>query len=252
MWIDFPAPSQIPQLRQLWKIAFGDEDAFLDLFFQHAFSCQRCRCVLEEDRIAAVLYWFDCSLENRKIAYIYAVATHPDFRNQGLCRKLMADTHAILAQQGYSGAVLVPQKESLRTMYAGMGYRDCGGLNRFECTAGNRQLPVRTVGAEEFAALRRTLLPAGGVVQEGENLPFLASQLQFYAGPDFLLTAYAEEDVLHGIELLGDSAAAPGILAALGFSRGTFRTPGAELPFAMFHPLEETCPAPGYFGFAFD
>ena len=171
MWIDFPTPNQISQLRQLWKIAFGDEDAFLDLFFQHAFSCQRCRCVLAEDRIAAVLYWFDCNLENRKIAYIYAVATHPDFRNQGLCRKLMADTHAILSQLGYSGAVLVPQKESLRTMYAGMGYRDCGGLNHFECTAENRQLPVRTVDIEEFASLRRALLPADGVVQEGENLP---------------------------------------------------------------------------------
>ena len=251
MWIDHPASGQIPQLRQLWKIAFGDEDAFLDLFFQHAYAPDRCRCVRMDDRIAAVLYWFDCSLENKKFAYIYAVATHPDFRNQGLCRKLMADTHQILSGRGYAGVVLVPQKESLRAMYAGMGYRDCGGLNLFDCTAENRQLPVRTIGAEEFAVLRRTFLPAGGIVQEGENLPFLASQLQFYAGPDFLLTAYAEKDVLHGIELLGDSSVAPGILASLGFQKGTFRTPGHS-PFAMFHPLEETCPVPGYFGFAFD
>ena len=252
MWIDYPASGHIPQLRQLWKIAFGDEDAFLDLFFRHAFAIDRCRCILTEDRIAAVLYWFDCSLENRKIAYIYAVATHPDFRNQGLCRKLMADTHQILADRGYAGAVLVPQKESLRQMYAGMGYRDCGGLNRFACAAENRQLPVRTIGAEEFTALRRSLLPADGVVQEGENISFLASQLQFYAGPDFLLTAYAEEDTLHGIELLGDISVASGIPAALGFSRGTFRTPGTQLPFAMFHPLADSCPVPGYFGFAFD
>ena len=252
MWIDYPASGHIPQLRQLWKTAFGDEDAFLDLFFQHAFAPDRCRCVLEDGRIAAVLYWFDCRLESKKIAYIYAVATHPDFRNRGLCRKLMADTHQILTGRGYAGAVLVPQKESLRRMYAGMGYRDCGGLNRFDCTAESRQLPVHTIGTEEFSALRRKFLPAGGVVQEGENLPFLASQLQFYTGSDFLLAAYAEEDVLHGIELLGNSSTAPGILAALGFSRGNFRTPGTQIPFAMFHPLEEACPIPGYFGFAFD
>ena len=252
MWIDYPTADHIPQLRELWKIAFGDGDAFLDLFFQHAFAYDRCRCVLEDDRIAAVLYWFDCSLEDKKIAYIYAVATHPDFRNRGLCRKLMEDTHQALSDRDYACAVLVPQKESLRTMYAGMGYRDCGGLNRFDCTAQNRQLSVRTIGMDEFAVLRRTFLPAGGVVQEGENLPFLASQMQFYAGPGFLLTAYAEEDLLHGVELLGSIDTAPGILAALGFSSGDFRTPGTQMPFAMFHPLEEACPVPGYFGFAFD
>lgn len=252
MWIDFPSVSHVPQLRQLWKIAFGDTDDFLDCFFQTAFSPDRCRCVLEDDRIAAVLYWFDCSLRQRKTAYIYAVATHPDFRNRGMCRKLMADTHALLTERGYASAVLVPQKESLRKMYAGMGYQDCGGLNTFSCAAGGTAVPVRAIGQEEFACLRRQYLPADGVVQEGENLTFLAGQLQFYAGETFLLAAYAENDTLHGIELLGDISAASGIVNALGCTRGSFRIPGNTIPFAMFHPLEENSPIPGYFGFAFD
>lgn len=252
MWTDHPSQHHMPQLRQLWKIAFGDTDDFLDSFFTAAFSPDRCRCILEEDRLAAVLYWFDCSVEGKKLAYIYAVATHPDFRGRGFCRTLMEDTHALLATRGYAGAVLVPQKEPLRKMYAGMGYRDCGGLDTITCAAGEIPVSVRTIGRTEFAALRRQFLPESSVIQEGENLDFLSQQLQFYTGSGFLLAAYAEKEMLHGMELLGSLDAAPGIVKALNCTDGSFRSPGTEHPFAMFHSLEETCPIPSYFGFAFD
>ncbi|MBR5444620.1 MAG: GNAT family N-acetyltransferase [Clostridia bacterium] len=252
MWSNYPALCHIPELRKLWKLAFGDTDAFLDSFFSTAFSADRCRCIMEADRIAAALYWFDCSVENQKTAYIYAVATHPDFRNRGLCRKLMADTHAILADRGYASAVLVPQKESLRTMYAGMGYHDAGGLDILTCGAGESPVSLRAIGTEEFARLRQQFLPERSVVQEGENLTFLSEQLQFYTGGDFLLAAYCEKETLHGIELLGNTAAAPGIVTALDCTSGHFRTPGNTVPFAMFHSLEENVTVPAYFGFAFD
>ena len=61
MIIDHPTTTQIPQLRSLWKEAFGDSDAFLDIFFQRAFSPQRCCCVTQGDAVVAALYWFDCS-----------------------------------------------------------------------------------------------------------------------------------------------------------------------------------------------
>ena len=252
MLVDHPSARHIPQLRQLWKTAFGDTDAFLDSFFRTAFSCDRCRCILEADAVAAVLYWFDCTTGGQKTAYIYAVATHPDFRNRGLCRKLMADTHALLKDRGYASAVLVPQKESLRAMYAEMGYRDCGGLDVLQCTAAEAPASLRAIGAEEFAELRRQLLPEKGVVQEGENLTFLAEQLQFYAGDGFLLAAYAENGTLHGVELLGSYPDLSGIVTALACDGGHFRTPGNTIPFAMFHPLTEQAAIPAYFGFAFD
>ena len=69
---------------------------------------------------------------------------------------------------------------------------------------------------------------------------------------DFLLAAEHDGDSLTGMELLGNAAAAPGILGALGFSRGHFRTPGTALPGAMFRPLRAGADAPGYFGLIFD
>ena len=165
---------------------------------------------------------------------------------------LMADTHTLLQARGYAGTVLVPQKESLRAMYAGMGYENCGGLDTVSCPAGGVPAPLRAVGAEEFARLRRQLLPENGVVQEGENLAFLAEQLQFYTGDGFLLAAYTENSTLHGVELLGQAAAPDSIVKALDCRQGSFRTPGTAAAFAMFHPLVEGAVRPSYFGFAFD
>lgn len=252
MKIEFPSLHHIRQQRSLWQTAFGDTDAFLDSFFRTAYAPDRCRCILIEDEIAAILYWIDCTVKDQKLAYIYAVVTHPDHRGKGLCRMLMEDTHDLLLSRGYAGAVLVPQKESLRKMYAGMGYYDIGSLTFFSCTAADAPVPLRAVGPVEFAELRRKMLPENAVIQEGEGLAFLAQQLQFYAGDSFLLAAYGENGVLSVPELLGDKTAAPGILKALNHPRGNFRIPGGNTPFAMFHPLSDSAIMPSYFGFAFD
>ena len=252
MKIDFPASRHLPQQRCIWQTAFGDTDAFLDSFFRSAYAPDRCRCVLEDDDVTAILYWIDCELQDQKLAYIYAVATHPDHRGKGLCRRLMADTHALLRSRGYAGAVLVPQQESLRKMYAGMGYQNAGSLTCFSCTASSEPVSLRAIGPDEFARLRRNMLPDTAVIQEGEGLTFLAEQLQFYAGDGLLLAAYGEQDLLSVPELLGDKSAAPGILKALGHDRGNFRTPGGNTPFAMFYPLTDSAITPSHFGFAFD
>ena len=248
---EHPAADQIPQLRQLWQLAFGDSEEFIHLFFSTAYDPRRCRLITLEGRTAAALYWFDVHCCGRKMAYIYAVATHPDFQNRGLCRRLMADTHALLAELGYTVTLLVPGEPRLREMYAKMGYQNCGGMDTISCTAAKTAVPLRPIDKEEYAALRRNYLPEGGVIQERENLSYLETFAQFYAGEDFLLTAAPDGPLLNGIELLGNTAAAPGILTTLGYASGTFRIPG-EAPFAMFRQLADNAEIPTYFGIAFD
>lgn len=252
MRIDTPSPDQIPQLLRLWKDAFGDWNGFWEQFLQTAFSPSRCRCMLDGSQIAASLCWFNTECAGQKHAYLYAVVTNPAYRGQGLCRRLMENTHVHLSGLGYAGALLVPANEGLRDMYRKMNYRDCTCITERSCEAGCAPVELRAIGPEEYARLRHRFLPEGGVIQEEENMAFLALQAEFFTGNDFLLASYAEDAILHAVELLGNDQAAPGILAALRCIRGTFRIPGKEQPFAMFHPLREDAVIPQYFGFAFD
>lgn len=236
------------QLRSLWKAAFSDDDAFLDSFFSTAYALERCRYLTENGSITAALYWLDCSSGDKEYAYLYAVATDPAHRGKGLCRRLMEQTHRELSDAGYAGTILVPGEDGLRHMYKKMGYVSFSGMDQLRCTAGN-PIPLKEVSIQEYAAARKKWLPAGGVVQEKENLAFLSRYTKLYAGESFALAAVTEGEKLMGLELLG-SADAAGITAALGCTEGCFRIPGTT-PFAMYRPL--SCPvAPSYFGLAFD
>lgn len=252
MTFDYPTAQQMSQLLSLWKTVFGDWNGFWETFLETSFAPARCRCIAEEGNITAALTWLECSCNGQKLAYIYAVVTDPAHRGKGLCRLLMEDTHELLSSEGYAAAILVPAEEGLRKMYRKMGYETCSSVSELSCTSSETPVPLRAIGPKEFAQLRKSFLPEKAVLQEGENLTFLARQAQFYTGEGFLLAAYHDADSLTAMELLGDKTAAPGILAALGCKDGTFRCPGSEKPFAMWHPLQKDAVKPDYFGFAFD
>ena len=248
---DHPGQGEIPGLRRLWKQAFGDSDEYLDLFFSVGFDPLRCLCAVDGDRVAAALYWLDGSCRGKRVAYLYAVATDNAYRGRGLCRKLTEQTHDILKTRGYSGAVLVPAEPELFEMYRKLGYRTCASVNQWEAAAGEALLPLRELTGKEYARLRRQMLPAGGVVQEGPTLELLSAMGKFYAGDRVLLTAVREEDKLWVPELLGDPKKSPGIVASLGAKLGKFRGPGDAVPFAMYCSLDEA-PPPAYLGLALD
>ena len=250
MEIRSPSDAQIPGLRKLWKQAFGDTDDFLDLFFGTAFSKERSLCALEGDTVAAAMYWLDCEYADRRVAYLYAVATDENCRGRGLCRRLTEGAHRILKERDYAGSILVPAEPGLFIMYGKMGYRTCSSVSEWKVTAGKPVL-LHPLTCAEYATARRELLPPGAVIQEGETLALLAGMGEFYSGDGVLLAAIRDGDSLWVPELLGDREKAPAIVAALGAKTGKFRGPGEEKPFAMYCPFDES-PAPTYLGFALD
>ena len=88
-------PEDIPAQRELWKLAFGDSDQYIDNFYNTYYRPDRV-VVLEEDGVVkSMTAWFDTTFVlpgqgEHRAAYLYAVATHPDCRGRGLAGKLLA------------------------------------------------------------------------------------------------------------------------------------------------------------------
>lgn len=247
---DYPKLHQIPQLRKLWKEAFGDSDVFLDAFFEYGFSPRRCRCMTERETVVSALYWFEVTYRNQRFAYLYAVATAASCRGRGLFRTLLEDTKRVLTAEGFDGILLVPESEALGRMYKKLGFECCTTVDRVEIAAGEILTDVKEIGIETYAALRRRMLPEGGVLQEGEILHFLASQYHFWTGADWLATGQIYDGKLVCQEFLGDRDAADGLVRALGVSAGVFRMEGKTMPFAYLLPLHSSCERPAYFALA--
>ena len=248
---DYPVASDIPGLRQLWKLAFGDTDAFLDIFFSIAYAPDHCRCIRENDAVSAALYWLDMDYEGQQFAYIYAVATDPSCRGRGLCRMLMEDTAAVLTAHGYDSAILVPQDEGLRRMYGGMGYLPATSIDTVFCAASD-PCPVRELTAVQYAARRKELLPKGSLIPGQAAVNFLGELARFYVGSDFLAAVSRETEHLRILEYLGNRENASALVAALGATEATLRHPGKGTAFAMYRPLTAACKKPEYYPFAFD
>lgn len=247
---EHPKEQNIPALRTLWQEAFGDTDAFLDGFFATAFSPERCLCVAEGEEVLSAAYWLDVLLPEGKGAYIYAVATAKAHRGKGLATIVLDAIRETLRQRGYAAAILVPGDRELADFYGAMGYRFFGGIREYSALAKSPGVTLRKIDAAEYGQLRRRYLRPGGVIQEGENLAFLEIYAALYAGEDFILAAYQQEDTLSVLELLGNGEKAPQILYTLGAKQGSFRMPGQET-FAMWLPLKQV-QQPTYFGLAFD
>lgn len=243
------APADRPALTKLWEQAFGDPVSFIDLFFESGFAPERSLVAEEAGSIAAMLYWFDCSLGDDRYGYIYAVATERRFQGRGIATALMEQAHRRMGELGYAGAILSPGSASLFRFYGRMGYETAGFVREAEVTAGP-PLPLRQLTAEEYAGARRTYLPENGMVQEGANLAYLSRFSRFYAGEGFLAAAAAQGSFVQ--EFLGDPALIPGLVGALGLEKALVRLPGKDQPLVMGLRFDGGAFPPVYFGFPFD
>lgn len=133
----------IPALRALWQLVFGDTDEFLDVFFELLFPDCRTAVIEEDGRIVAAAYAI--ALEN--IRYIYAVATHPDFRGKGYGEAVTC------AAAGGEPACLYPASEGLRGWYE----RRMGAVSvpMAPCRTAR---PLDEISAEEYGSARERLL----------------------------------------------------------------------------------------------
>ncbi len=242
--------AKISALRKLWQEAFFDTDEFLDSFFSTAYSRDRSIAAFIDNELAGALYFFECELNHRKIAYIYAVATVKKHRGKGVCSQLMAYTHKYLKNEGFAASILVPGNKELFSFYEKLGYKTCGYINEFEVSAIGEKVKTDKISMSEYLLEREKYLPENSVNLTTE---FLNKQFEFFKGENLIFAARQEKDRLFCGEILGNIEKAPTILSAFGFKKGVFRTCGSEKPFVMGYSLTEN-PLQNdiYFPFAFD
>ena len=160
-------PEDVPAQRELWKLAFGDSDTYLDNFYTTYYRPERVVVLEEDGAVRSMTAWFDTTLvlpgqgEHRS-AYLYAVATHPDCRGRGLAARLLAGADEYFRFLGIPAVTTVPAEPSLHDFFGANGFRECfrilgGKLSRDEIPVppSNGLHPAST---EEYSRVREELL----------------------------------------------------------------------------------------------
>lgn len=123
-------PEDVPAQRELWKLAFGDSDEYIDNFYRTYYRPERVIVLEEEGAVRSMTAWFDTSFlvpgqGEHRAAYLYAVATHPDCRGRGLAARLLAGADGYLRSLGIPAVTTVPAEPSLHTFFGTNGFREC-------------------------------------------------------------------------------------------------------------------------------
>jgi len=118
--------SMTGQLKALWKTVFGDTDEYISLFFKKRFVPSQCVAAIIGDKVAGMLFMLPFKLISGEQSfdgrYIYAVATHPDYRRRGISEAMLEFAHKKAESEGAALSALVPANAPLFDYYRKRGF----------------------------------------------------------------------------------------------------------------------------------
>lgn len=218
-------PEDIPAQRELWKLAFGDSDQYIDNFYNTYYRPERVVVLEEDGAVRSMTAWFDTTFVvpgqgEYRAAYLYAVATHPRCRGRGLAGKLLAGADGYFRSLGIPAVTTVPAEPSLHDFFGANGFRECfrilGGTLRREEIASAPSGLLRPASPEEYGRIREQLLadiphiayPAGALAYQagccalGDGGLFLGDTP---GGPVCLCAEQADDSLVIVKEYLGSA-----------------------------------------------
>lgn len=260
------APTEYRALNGLWRRCFGDTEQEITAFWRAVGDQVRVFAAWDGGKAVSMLCALSAGLVDEAgdllpAAYLYAVCTAPERRNQGLAAKLTAYAEAALRRQGVAVTTLVPANADLFRFYEKLGYAAVFYHKEYTVPAKAGPVKLTKIGADAYRSLREMQL-YGSFLSYDAPLLHLQEIMSGSAGlyraeTDKLVCCAAvqkEGDLLHIKEFLPDCPeAASALAAALHCQSAVVRTEGSGTPFGMAKALSGVClPKTAYLGLAFD
>ena len=90
-YVRYARRDDIENLKELWKLCFGDPDSFVDWFFKNRFFPDLCICMEENGKVVTAMYAYPIHVRLRQSivpsAMLCGFSTHPDYRHRGYLRQ---------------------------------------------------------------------------------------------------------------------------------------------------------------------
>ena len=255
-------PEDWPALLALWQDTFGDAPRYASHCIDTFAGEDNVLVAQNRDGVAiAQLLAVPCTLGESKGVYLYALATRPDYRAQGVMAALMEESDRLAFWRGAAFSVLIPASGPLYGYYRRHGYGNTlylWHLSVEDAPYGAAAVKVDIPTEEGLARLRQRFLPVPTVAFAGPRAALVAKDLAdadaFVAeGKNGYAVARPQNGTLYVAELAAESdGAAKGILAAalkeagcakarvtLAASSPLFAGQGSPKPAAVLKALDE-------------
>ncbi len=189
--------TDIPSLKSIWKICFGDDDEYIEFFFTNKYVDENTYVLTLDGICAAMLTVIPVKTETPAgmafdSAMLYAIATHPKYKGRGYSTELMEYTAKSLSEKKIYSLILVPAEESLFNFYAKRGYKAIFSVR--ECFYHNEDINISwkstykcdlfSVDTNEYINLRNQQLQGKFFISYGPEEISYQKKLSLLSGGD--------------------------------------------------------------------
>lgn len=172
-------PGEAAAQKALWHKAFGDDERYIDWFYDCCWQPENTLLLLEDGVLASMLSLLPTQLcfpggARADTFYVYALATDPCARKKGYGRQLLHYVDFHLRARGADCASVVPAEPGLHKFFATVGYQPGFSLRELELPKGMVSTPgsgdVRPISPGEYNAIRERLLADIPFIRYPESL----------------------------------------------------------------------------------
>lgn len=114
------------QIRWMWKTVFGDDEAYMDIYFRDKYRNSQTLAYFIGDTAVASLqmlpYNFTFCDKEIPVAYISGACTLPEHRGKGYMGRLLETAFSEMSKKDIPLSILVPQQPQLVKYYDKFGY----------------------------------------------------------------------------------------------------------------------------------
>lgn len=243
--------SDMPELIELWRMCFPEDDEFCSFFFDRMYSPSAVRVAEFNGEVAGALYVFDYTFSTGERAwYIYGVGTHTRMRGKGIAGALINSVLNEAEKAGVDLCMLVPQDEGLFGFYKKFGfYPNFYREKRVAKNAGNR-IDIRRALPQDIpqinAVYEACLAGCPYVLRTEYEWRLILDEYQG-AGAVYVqesggrITAYAvciaDKGKITVYEIFGDKS--DDLLSSIDGESIEYYLPGGDIPYGSACPITQ-------------
>ncbi len=148
--------SDVPALKQLWRICFGDRMRYINVFFEKMFVAENTVVALADGNLAGVVYILERSLNGNRFMYGYAIGVFPQYRGNNICEIMLGYVKKKAESEGCIFG-LHPANEKLAEFYQRIGLKEMYTLKEVDASnyTSDAQYEFCDISADELYDLRK-------------------------------------------------------------------------------------------------